>query len=86
MEKSLNSLITLIVAGLLSLVAHDFRHQPPSVQANEGETRPALTAKRSFQMTGLLGMVGIGLPSLGGTQAKRKKRRYGDRLTKPPLS
>ena len=87
MEKSLNSLITLIVVGLLSLVTHDFRHQTQSVQANDAESRPALMAKRSLQTPlGLLGMVGIGLPNFRGAKAKRKKRRYGDRLTKPPIS
>lgn len=86
-DKSLNSLITLVVVGLLSLVANDFRHQPQSAQANNSEPRQALMAKRSLQAPlGLLGMVGIGLPNFRGAKAKRKKRKYGDRYTKPPIS
>ncbi|NEQ52656.1 MAG: hypothetical protein F6K11_21380, partial [Leptolyngbya sp. SIO3F4] len=77
-DKSINRLSSFIVIGLLSLVAADQiqqanRHRQPSQEV------PKATVARSSRKAAplaLLGMAGIGLPSLRRGKSHRRKRSY----------
>ncbi|MFQ4135175.1 hypothetical protein PGN35_002540 [Nodosilinea sp. PGN35] len=62
-DKSLNHLSALIVAGLLSLAGAEYRQTPRPTQP--AEARPQATAPHGGTRTalGLLGVAGIGLPT-----------------------
>jgi hypothetical protein len=82
-DKSLSSLSTVIVVGLLSLVAADLR-QPPGEVRTAAMNRSAIAARsnqnllKSALPLGMLGMAGMGLPGVG----RRKQRKRRDRLAR----
>lgn len=72
-DKSLNHLSALFVVGLLSLVAADHRQQ---VRTDPSEAVPQAglsQSPRSQTPLGLLGMIGIGLPTFRRTTSRRKR-------------
>lgn len=78
-DKSLNHLSALIVAGLLSVAGAEYRqstqpHQPTDAQPQAMTHRPG--AKSAL---GLLGLAGVGLPLRSrGSKASRRKGLYRD--------
>lgn len=71
-DKSINSLSSFIVAGLLSLVAADQLQQPPvREQTHRSAPRSSLVTTAKRAPMALLGMVGLGLPA-----RRAKRRRY----------
>lgn len=84
-DKSLNHLSTFIIAGLLSLVAADYQHSSRSERVartmtqDTTEMRTHSPARRS---SGLLAMVGLGLPALNRSGRRRKSQpRQGSRVS-----
>jgi hypothetical protein len=80
LDKSLNSLSTAIVVGLLSLVAADFRQQAQEVEsARKHQSTIAASPRANLQQRtiplGLLGMVGLGASPAGRLRHRRRHRR-----------
>ncbi|MEM9162952.1 MAG: hypothetical protein AAGC54_07775 [Cyanobacteria bacterium P01_F01_bin.4] len=73
-DRSLNSLAVFVVAGLLSLFAADYRHQAPADRSEQvaSQSRPFRQSRNA--PLGVLGMVGLGLPTFRRTKSKRRKR------------
>ncbi len=72
-DKSLNHLSALLVVGLLSLVAADHRQQVRTERSEAVPQAGLSQSSRSQTPLGLLGMVGIGLPSFRRTASRRKR-------------
>lgn len=72
-DKSLNHLSALFVVGLLSLVAADHRQQARTERSEEAPQASLSQSPRSQAPWGLLGMVGIGLPTFRRTTSRRKR-------------
>lgn len=78
-DKSLNRLSSIIVIGLLSLVAADqLQHANQNRQSAQQETPKTRLAQSSRRVAplALLGMTGIGLPKLRRGKSQRRKRSY----------
>ncbi len=76
-DKSLNSLSVLLVAGLLSLTGAEYRQNRQSTQATEAIPQAVAYQQPTRTPLGLLGLVGIGLPSV-----RRTKGRYRQHLAR----
>ncbi|MEM8809367.1 MAG: hypothetical protein AAGF01_25375 [Cyanobacteria bacterium P01_G01_bin.38] len=75
-DRSLNSLITLITVGLLSLVVADARHRPQSESYAQQSDPPSRLLHLSRRLPlGLLGLAS--LPTF--RQAKNRRRKRGSR-------
>ena len=72
LDKSLNHLSSFIVIGLLSLVAADYRQPAPTERADMAPQARLSQASRRAPL-GLLGMVGVGLPTFRRTTKRRKR-------------
>ncbi len=72
-DKALNHLSTFIVAGLLSLVGLEHRQAVPPSQPTASQAEVVAQRPSVKPALGLLGLVGVGLP----TAARRRDRRKG---------
>lgn len=70
-DKSLNHLSALIVAGLLSLAGVEYRQPPQSPQSVEAQPQAIAPRSSVKAALGLLGLAGVGLP------VRTRSRRRG---------
>lgn len=78
-DKSLNHLSALIVAGLISLAGAEYRHGAQPHQPVEADPQAVTHRPGAKSALGLLGLVGVGLPMRPqGSRASRRRGRYRD--------
>jgi hypothetical protein len=76
MDKSLNSLSVLLVAGLLSLPGVVHRQGSASIQATAARPETVVAQSSVRAPVGLMGLLGLGVFKVGHTQRRDRARRY----------
>ncbi|MBE9110252.1 hypothetical protein IQ273_12605 [Nodosilinea sp. LEGE 07298] len=78
-DKSLNHLSALIVAGLVSLAGAEYRQTTQPHQSTETQPQATIHQPGAKSALGLLGLAGVGLPLRSrGSKASRRKGLYRD--------
>jgi len=77
LDNSLNRLSSVIVIGLLSLVAADYRQASRPEQPAQRQQTGVLQSSRRAAPLGLLGMISMGLPPFRHAKIRHAKNRKG---------